>query len=51
MKRKIATVVLGGFLALATAGPVLAAQHGPPGPGNSHNGKCIGNPDTRLNSC
>jgi hypothetical protein len=52
MKRKLVAAALCGAFPLAgTAGPVLAAQHGPPGPGSSHNGKCTGKPSDRLGGC
>ncbi len=52
MKRKFVAILLGTALALGTAGSAVAAQHGPPGPGNSHNGNCTGNPaNFNGNSC
>jgi hypothetical protein len=52
MRRKVIAAVLAGVFALgAGASAAFAGQHGPPGPGDSHNGKCIGPPDDRIGGC
>jgi hypothetical protein len=51
MKRKLAVVAVGGAFVIGAIAPAWAAQHGPPGPGSSHNGKCIGNPADRIGGC
>lgn len=50
-KRSFAATVLAIVMAFSAIGATLASNNGPPGPGNSHNGKCIGNPAYRLGGC
>ena len=51
MGRRVVIAVLAALMGLSAAAPVLASNHGAPGPGNSHNGGCVGPPSQRLNGC
>ena len=50
MKRRIVMTLLAGALLFGSIGSAFA-KGGPPGNGGSHNGNCIGNPDTRNPGC
>jgi hypothetical protein len=49
MRRKAIIVFLAAAFAFGAVAPVAFGD--PPGPGNSRNGKCVGNPDDRLGGC
>jgi hypothetical protein len=50
MKRRIVMTLLAGALLFGSIGSAFA-KGGPPGPGNSHNGACTGNPADRIGGC
>jgi hypothetical protein len=50
MKRRIVMTLLAGALLFGSIGSAFA-KGGPPGPGNSHNGDCVGRDAKTLPQC
>jgi hypothetical protein len=50
MKRRILMALLSGLLVMGAVGSTFA-KGGPPGPGNSHNGDCVGKDAKTLPQC
>jgi len=50
MKRRILMALMAGLLVLGSFGTTFA-KGGPPGPGDSHNGNCVGKDAKNLPQC